>query len=82
MNEFASEVSGRVEQARASLAEAEATGDDYLVRIRVGELESLARLAADNDVEVPGLAEDVARHDDVDVVLLPEPRDAPLRELR
>ena len=77
MSEFASEVSERVEQARASLAEAEATGDDYLARVRVGELESLARLAADHGVEVPGLEEQVARHGDPDEVVLPDvqPRD-------
>ncbi|MFZ5870391.1 MAG: hypothetical protein ACOYXW_07695 [Actinomycetota bacterium] len=71
MSEFASEVNERVEQARQSLAEAEAAGDDYLVGVRVGELESLARIAADHDVEVPGLADDVARHSDTDEILLP-----------
>lgn len=73
MSEFASEVNERVEQARQSLAEAEAAGDDYLVGVRVGELESLARIAADHDVEVPGLADDVARHSDTDTdeILLP-----------
>jgi hypothetical protein len=71
MSEFASEVSERVEQARLSLAEAEASGDDYLVGVRVGELESLARIAADHDVEVPGLAETVARHGDTDEIRLP-----------
>ena len=77
MSEFAIEVSERVHQARASLAEAEATGDDYLVRVRVGELESLARIAADHDVAVPGLEEQVARHGDAEEVALPDvqPRD-------
>ena len=77
MSEFASEISERVAQARASLAEAEATGDDYLVRIRVGELESLARLAADHDLTVPGLEDQVARHGDATDVVLPDvqPRD-------
>jgi hypothetical protein len=71
VSEFAHEVSERVEEARQSLAEAEATGDDYLVGVRVGELESLARLAADHDIEVPGLAEDVARHGAPDEIRLP-----------
>lgn len=77
MSEFAIEVSERVQRARASLAEAEATGDDYLVRVRVGELESLARIAADHDVTVPGLEEQVARHGDPEEVALPDvqPRD-------
>lgn len=77
MSEFVIEVNERVEQARASLAEAEATGDDYLVRVRVGELESLARLAAAHDVTVPGLEEQVAGHGDPEEVVLldVQPRD-------
>jgi hypothetical protein len=71
MNEFETEVSGRVEQARRSLAEAEATGDVYLVGVRVGELESLSRLATDHGVEVPGLAEEVERHTGEIVIQLP-----------
>lgn len=77
MSEFASEVRERVEQARASLAEAEAAGDDYLVAVRLGELESLARLAGEHDVLVPGLEDEVARHDEPEDVALPDvqPRD-------
>lgn len=71
MREFVSEVSERVVEARRSLAEADATGDDYLAGVRLGELESLARLAAEHDVEVPGLSEDVARRLDVDELPLP-----------
>lgn len=69
MSEFAEEVADRVRQARASLAEAEATGDDYLVGVRTGELESLARLAADHDLDVRhmdsdgGLPAQLARHE-------------------
>lgn len=74
MSEFEAEVSDRVEQARQSLAEAEATGDEYLLGVRVGELEDLARLAADHDIELPGLAEDVARHDGTGEIHLPELR--------
>jgi hypothetical protein len=74
MSEFASEVSGRVEQARQSLAEAEASGDEYLLGVTVGELEDLQRLAVDHDIEVPGLAEDVARHDGTGEIHLPELR--------
>jgi len=74
MSEFASEVSERVQETRQSLAEAQATGDDYLVGVHAGALESLARLAAEHDLEVPGLDEDVARltaADEDDVVELP-----------
>ncbi|MFP5336328.1 MAG: hypothetical protein ACLGIV_13550 [Actinomycetes bacterium] len=72
MSEFATEVTERIEQTRQSLAEAEADGDDYLVGVRVGELESLTRLAADHDVEVPGAAEDLARHTDRQEIVLPD----------
>lgn len=72
MSEFASEVTERIEQTRQSLAEAEADGDDYLVGVRVGELESLTRLAVDHDVEVPGAAEDLARHTGELQIVLPD----------
>lgn len=80
MNEFATEISERIAQARQSLAEAETTGDEYLAGVRVGELESLARLAADHGVEVPGLDEHLARHGAAQEIELPaEPaRDASL----
>jgi hypothetical protein len=71
MNEFANEVSGRVVEARRSLAEALATGDDYLVGVRVGELDSLTRLAFENGVDVTRLTEDVSPHRDLDDVPLP-----------
>jgi len=61
VSEFENEVSERVQEARRSLAEAEASGDEYLVGVRLGVLESLARLAADHGLQVPGLAEDMAR---------------------
>jgi hypothetical protein len=52
MSGFASEVRDRVIEARRSLAEAQASGDDYLAGVRVGELESLARLASENGVDL------------------------------
>ncbi|HZI96289.1 MAG TPA: hypothetical protein VFD41_02050 [Actinomycetales bacterium] len=71
MSEFASEMTDRVTAARTSLADAAAQGDDYLVDVRVGELESLARVAAEHDVEVPGLAETLAAQAPPDDVPLP-----------
>jgi hypothetical protein len=71
MSEFASEMTDRVVAARTSLADAEAAGDDYLAGVRVGELESLARVAADHGVEVPGLAETLAEHGPADELDLP-----------
>lgn len=72
MSEFANEVGERVQQARQSLAEAEAAGDDYLIAVRVGELESLGRLAADHGLEIPGLAADTGRHTGTEDVALPD----------
>lgn len=72
MTAFADELRHRVETARRSLAEARREGDEYLVQVRVGELEELARAAAVNGVDVPGLAEDLAAHRDADVLDLPE----------
>jgi len=50
MNEFQMEIEARVESATLSLAEARLEGDDYLTQIRLGELESLERLAAEHAV--------------------------------
>jgi hypothetical protein len=72
MSEFASEMTDRVHAASTSLADAEAEGDDYLVDVRIGELESLARSAADHGVDVPGLAETLAAHAGPEDVELPE----------
>jgi hypothetical protein len=70
MSEFASEIAERVAQASTSLEDARSEGDDYLVDVRIGELEELARVAADHDVEVPGLQETIAANTGpVDVVL-------------
>ena len=48
MSEFAQEIRTRLESATQSLAEAERDGDDYLAQIRLGEIESLQRLAAEH----------------------------------
>lgn len=76
MSEFASEMTDRVHAASTSMAHAEAEGDDYLVDVRLGELESLARSAADHGVEVPGLAETLAAHAPPQDIELPEDDDA------
>jgi hypothetical protein len=51
MSEFAHEIAARMDTARRSLDEARADGDDYLIQVRLGEIESLERLAADHDDE-------------------------------
>jgi hypothetical protein len=72
MSEFASEITERVAQASTSLQDAHDTGDDFLVDVRVGELEELARVAADHNVDVPGLSETLARHTGPIDIVLPE----------
>ena len=44
MTEFLQEVADRIDAARRSLDQARADGDDYLVQVRTGEIESLQRL--------------------------------------
>jgi hypothetical protein len=62
VSEFRSEISNRIARARGELSHAAAAGDDYLVEISLGELESLARIAADHDVAVDGVEEDLAAY--------------------
>jgi hypothetical protein len=51
MTEFLQEIQARMENAHRSLDEARRDGDDYLIQVRTGELESLERLAADHAEE-------------------------------
>lgn len=51
MSEFQQEIQTRLESATRSLAEAEIEGDDYLAQIRLGEIESLRRLADEHDAD-------------------------------
>ena len=57
MDEFTQQISARVSAARRALELAHADGDDYLVGIREGELDSLARLADSNGVTLLDLTE-------------------------
>ncbi len=77
MSEFTTELTGRAEEAIASLREAAAGGDDYLVEVRVGELQSLARLADDHGVELPLVGEELARHGVPTELSLPEGEPSP-----
>jgi hypothetical protein len=77
MSEFATELAGRAQEAIASLQEAEAAGDDYLVEVRVGELQSLSRLADDHEVELPQVGEALARHGVPTELALPEGEPSP-----
>jgi hypothetical protein len=51
VSEFTHEIEARMETARRSLDEARTEGDDYLIQVRLGEIESLERLAAEHDEE-------------------------------
>lgn len=56
MTEFVDQIRKRVNDALGDLAEAQRAGDDYRVQVCTGQLESYARIAADNGVTVPELA--------------------------
>ena len=60
MSDFSTELRQRVVEAQRSLAEARETGDDYLVQLTLGTMESLARLARDNQISVDGVHEALA----------------------
>ncbi len=49
MSEFQQEIRNRLESATRSLHEAQRDGDDYLAQIRLGEIDSLTRLAQEHD---------------------------------
>jgi hypothetical protein len=51
MTEFLQEIRARLESAHRSLAEARRDGDDYLVQVRLGEVESLERLESEHRSE-------------------------------
>jgi hypothetical protein len=51
MSAFQQEIETRMQTARRSLDEARTDGDDYLIQVRLGEIESLERLAAEHDVQ-------------------------------
>ena len=62
MSEFRSEINSRIDRVKGDLARGVADGDDYLVEVSLGELESLARLAVDHDVRVDGVDEALASY--------------------
>jgi hypothetical protein len=62
VSDFRREISNRIALTRGELSHAEEIGDDYLVEVRLGELESLERIAADHGVAVEGVGEALASH--------------------
>lgn len=71
MSEFMNEIVGRVGRTTQSLQAAVAAEDDYLVSVLYGELESLERVAAEHEVEIPGLKESLDRHGQAVEIILP-----------
>ena len=62
MTEFHNEIRRRAHEAQTSLADARATGDDYLAGIRLGEIQSLARIAAEHGLVLEGVEESLAAY--------------------
>jgi len=62
MADFIIKIRARTAAARKALASAVADGDDYLTEVLLGELESLARIAADHGIELDGVEETLSRH--------------------
>ena len=62
MSEFHSEISSRIDRVKGDLARGAADGDDYLVEVSLGELESLARIAVEHDVPLDGVDEALATY--------------------
>jgi len=62
VTQFDATISNRILDARQALDEARADGDDYLADIRLSELESLVRVAADHGIQVDGVEETLARY--------------------
>ena len=55
MTQFGAEVRERVLRAVTSLDEARDSGDDHMVEVRTGELESLAHMATEHELHFPEL---------------------------
>ena len=62
MTHFGSEIRRRIASARAALDAAHEADDQYGVEVTLGELESLARVAADHDIVVEGVEDTLASH--------------------
>jgi hypothetical protein len=60
MSDFSTELRLRVSEALSSLGEARETGDDYQFRLSLGQIESLQRLARDNQIALDGFSESLA----------------------
>ena len=62
MTHFPDEIRERIQSTRLSLLQARLSGEDYLVEVRLGELESLAHIAAEHGITVDGVEESLASY--------------------
>ncbi|HEX2807234.1 MAG TPA: hypothetical protein VHN80_13810 [Kineosporiaceae bacterium] len=62
MTEFRNHIHNRIAETREHLRLAHEADEPYLVEVRLGELESLARLAADHGLVVEGVSESLAEY--------------------
>lgn len=62
MTHFGIEIRQRITSARAALQAAHEADDEYGVEVTLGELESLARVAADHDIVVEGVSDALASY--------------------
>src|SRR5258706_3009122 len=62
VSDFTTEIHRRAGEAQQMLAEARESADDYLVRLMLGDLESLSRLAADYSIRLDGVHDTLACH--------------------
>ncbi len=58
MSDFDAQIRQRLFEAQRSLDQARDVDDDYAVRLHLGELEGLSRIASDHGIIVDDLAED------------------------
>jgi hypothetical protein len=62
VSQFQHEISSRISETQDNLALAHTAGDEYLVGVRLGELESLARVATEHGLKIAGVEESLAQH--------------------
>ncbi|GAA3639513.1 hypothetical protein GCM10022223_68200 [Kineosporia mesophila] len=62
MSEFVAQIRGRAEEALTWLQQAQASGDEYLVNVSLDQIESIARVAADHQIPLEGLAESLSAY--------------------
>lgn len=58
MDHFTDALRGRVRDARAAIGRAQAEGDEHALVVRLGELESLRRLADEHEVAWSDVADE------------------------